>query len=317
MKVCVLWVWAFGYAMLKLIQDASAIEALYAYEQDTASLDYLKKYNNHPYFFEGISVSSKIIFTSEYESFLPFIDVVIVAIPCQFILPFLPKIKNFLKPWVVILNLSKWINNTTLKTIAEDTAKAFKWISYEYAILSGGMIAKEVIEGKPLGAQIWVNKSEIGEKLQQLFIGTNLEVTVTLWGIQNIELYSALKNVIALMIGYYEGQWYSASTLWYYFCKIYKEIDVIIQELWWDDGYNFSDFAVWGDLIATCFWDSRNKYLWKMIWSWTSPKEALEKLTLERKRAEWYETLKWIYKIVKENKKTPLIWQFAEKVLIF
>ncbi len=317
MKVCVCWVGAFGYAMLKLIQNASSIEALYAYEQDTIVLDHLKRYNTHPYFFEGVSVSNRIIFTGDYESVLPFIDIIIIAIPCQFILPFLPKIKNFLKPWVTILNLSKWINNWTLKTIAEDTEKVLKGVSYEYAILSGGMIAKEVIDWKPLGAQIGINKWEVWERLKSLFEWTNLEVEITKGNIQNIELYSALKNVIALMIGYYEWQWYSASTLWYYFCKIYKEIDVLIHELGWDDGYDFSDFAVWGDLIATCFWDSRNKYLWKMIWSWMPPKEALEKLTSEKKRAEGYETLKGIYSLVKDNKKTPLIWEFAKKVLIF
>jgi glycerol-3-phosphate dehydrogenase (NAD(P)+) len=316
MNVCLFWVGAFGFAMLKLIEKSPAISALYAYEQDMTSLNYLKTHNKHPYFFEWVEVNSRIIFTDDYESILPRVDIIIIAIPSQFILPFLPSIKKFLKPGVIVLNLSKGINNMTLKTIAEDTAHIFAWHDFEYAILSGGMIAREVVEWKPLGAQIGVTHKEAGEKLKRIFEGTNLEVEVSVGNIQNIELYASLKNVIALMIGYYEWLWYSASTLGYYFCKIYKEVDVIIHLLWGNDGYDFSDFAVGGDLIATCFWDSRNRYLWKMIGSGKSPQQALDILTSEKKRAEGYETLKWIYKIIQENEKTPLIREFAKKVLI-
>lgn len=316
MKVCVFWVWAFGFAMLKLIENSSSIEALYAYEQDKWVGDFLKVHNHHPYFFEGVKVSEKVLFVSNYEPILPLIDVVIIAIPSQFILSFLPKIKKFLKPWVILLNLSKGINNTTLKTTYQDTLSELRGNNFEYAILSWGMIAREVIEWRPLGAQIGVNSQEIGEKLTKIFAWTSLEVSISIGNIQNIELYASLKNVIAMMIGYYEWLGYSASTLGYYFCKIYKEVDAIIHLLGWSDGYDFSDFAVGGDLIATCFGDSRNRYLGKLIGSWKSPKEALDILIAEKKRAEGYETLKWIIRILPQNGTTPLISEFAQKVII-
>lgn len=315
MNVCVLWVGAFWFAMLKLIENSPNIKALYAYEQDKATLELLRKQYKHPYFFEGVSLSDKVVFTNDYEAILPSVDIVILAIPCQFISPFLPQIREFLKPWVIILNLAKWINNTTLRTIYNDTQDILTWKNYEYAILSGGMIAKEVVEWKPLWAQIGVTKMSAWIALTQLFIWTNLEVKISLRNIQTIELYASLKNVFAMMIGYYEGKGCTASTLWYYFCKIYQEIDIILKLLWWSEAYHFSDFAVGWDLIATCFWDSRNRYFWNLIGQGKSPKEALEILASEKKRSEWYETLKWIYKLIKNNQNTPLVAEFSDMVL--
>ena len=307
MKICVFGTWAFGFALLKLLWNNKKVDSLYAYEKDKTVVEYLAKHNKHPYFFEGVELSDRIIFVDDFRDILSAIDIIILAIPSQFIPAFLPELKPFMKDWVIILNLSKGINNQTLTTTSEDVEKVFKDKDHHYAILSGGMIAREVVDGKTLWAQIGVDTQEVGETLKSLFDDTTLDTEISINNIKNIELYSALKNVIALMMGYYEGQWNSPSTLGYYMCRIYKEIHLLLPLLWWNDQYDFSDYAIGGDLIATCFGDSRNRYLGKLVW-WGIPiVEAVEKLSLEKKRAEGYETLKWLKKIIESRNDMPLL----------
>ena len=55
---------------------------------------------------------------------------------------------------------------------------------------------------------------------------------------------------------------------------------------------DYGDFALGGDMIATCFGNSRNKYFGKLVGSGMTPLEAYAKLKEEKKHAEGYETLK-------------------------
>ena len=57
------------------------------------------------------------------------------------------------------------------------------------------------------------------------------------------------------------------------------------------------------DIIATCFWNSRNRYFWNLVWTWKTSFESYEILKSEKKHAEWFETLKWLKEIILKDKR--------------
>jgi glycerol-3-phosphate dehydrogenase (NAD(P)+) len=75
--------------------------------------------------------------------------------------------------------------------------------SYYYAVLSGGMIAQELVDEKMLGATIACKNLEIAEKLQELFASEKLAIEIS-QNVKNTELIGSLKNIIALFAGYLE-----------------------------------------------------------------------------------------------------------------
>ena len=77
----------------------------------------------------------------------------------------------------------------------------------------------------------------------------------------------------------------------------------------------FTDYALGGDIIATCFGNSRNRLLGNMLGQGENINEALEKLASQKKIAEGYETLKGLYTLTKENDEFEHINDFAEKFL--
>lgn len=301
MKTLVVWVWAFWFAILKHLSSINPLKTFFAVEKDELTLKTLLEKRENPYFYSWIKLWKNIEFFSsenfDYSSF----DLIIIAIPAQFVWSFLDSIKSNLKPWVTFLNLAKWIDNKNIETIWEIFTKKLAWFDFKYANLSWWMIALELIEEKKLWATISSKNTEVLEKLKNIFHWNNLEISLSN-DVKNSELSWSIKNIISLYIWYLEAKWNNMSSIWYYLSKIFKEIPELFIDLWWNKELNYQEFYFIWDIIATCFWDSRNKYFWKLVWSWLSSIEAKQKLFLEKKHAEWYETLVWIKDIIKNNK---------------
>lgn len=131
----------------------------------------------------------------------------------------------------MIFNLAKGIDNSSLETVSEKLKSLLNSHSYLYVYISGGMIAEELIDGNKLGADIVTENLEIGEYLTSLFQSESLTIQLKIENPKNTELSAALKNVVALILGYYEGQGSGASTLGYYFSKLLREVQDLIQLL--------------------------------------------------------------------------------------
>ena len=154
-----------------------------------------------------------------------------------------------------------------------------------------------LVEGKILWAQNWCKNIEISNKLKDIFENENLKIH-TSNDIKNIELFWSIKNIFALYMWYLEWKWLGMSSIWYYFCELYSELPELLKKLSWDENIDFWNFALGWDLIATCFWNSRNRYFWKIVWDGKTSLEAEEILKQEKKHAEWYYTLLWIKEII-------------------
>jgi len=312
MKTIIIWVGAFWFAILNHLSKNHPETSFFAYEKDAFVLQHLKETRESPYFFSGVKLRENITFLDTLEQLCEF-DLIIIAIPAQFVGNFVASIQGSLKVWVTFLNLSKGINNQTLQTPGDILAENLWGFSYHYAILSGGMIASELVEEKILWAQIGCKNTEISQKLQQLFESHALKISLS-QDTKNIELFGSLKNIFALYMGFLEWTWYGMSSIWYYFCELYKELPFLLQDMWGDENIDFSDFSLGWDLIATCFWNSRNRYFWNLVWKWKTSQEAESILKQEKKHAEWYYTLLWIQDVILKNEK---LVEFGKIVKIF
>lgn len=302
-KILILGVGAFGFAIAKHLGDNNPDQKIYAFERNIDVANTISTTRKHPYFFGDAKLPMNIELIADKSSILPDVDIIISVIPCQFVWMVFDNIRSELKDGVTILNLSKGIDNTNLQVVSEELQKTLKNtenpINYTYAYLAGGMIAQELVNQKMLWADIVCEDENIGKELGELFSSSSLTINLKICNTKNTELYAALKNIIALILGYHEGQWVGMSTLGYYFSALLKEMTDLIPLLGWNSEIDFSDYALSGDLIATCFGASRNRFLWNMLWEWKDITIALEELHEQKKIAEWYETLKGVYQLTK------------------
>jgi len=314
-KILILWLGAFGFAVAKHLGENNPETTIFASEINDEIYNSIVETRKHPYFFDGVTLPENIQLVSNVQNFLLEVDIIISIIPCQFVGWAFSDMKDSLKDWVTILNLSKWIDNQNLQCVSEKLSEELWNYNYTYAYLAGGMIAEELVGRSTLWADIVCEDFDIWSWLQALFLSENLDINLKICNTKNTELYAALKNIIALILGYHEWAWAWASSRWYYISKLLEEMKRLIIMLWWNNQIDFADYALSGDLIATCFWNSRNRLLWNMLWEWKTIWEALSELKAQNKIAEWYETLKWVYKITQGKAWFEEINNFGKKFI--
>ena len=141
MKILTLGLGAFGFAINKLIWENNLKQAyakslwqeevkIYAYEINKDVVNKIKTTREHPFFFSGYKLPKNIEIIDNYDEIIWKIDLLIIAIPTQFISQTIKNIQNKLKSGVVILNLAKWIDIKSNKTISQLIAINLKWINY-------------------------------------------------------------------------------------------------------------------------------------------------------------------------------------------
>jgi glycerol-3-phosphate dehydrogenase (NAD(P)+) len=316
-NILILWLGAFGYAVACYLGRNNPEMNFYAAEKNPEIFQKIQETRKHPYFFKDIQLPDNIELVENADMYplLQKIDIIISVIPCQFVASAFSEMKDYLTSWVIIVNLAKGINNQTFKTSSETLAEIFWDKKYSYAYLAGGMIAEELVAWNQLGADIVTEDTEAWNILKELFHSDTLDINLKIWNPKNTELAAALKNIVALILGYYEWQWAWASTLGYYFAKLTCEMNKLIELLGNSEKVDFSDYAFSGDLIATCFWNSRNRLLGNMLGKWMSIEEALAELKAQKKIAEGYETLKWIKSLIEWNEGFEEIQKFCEKYI--
>ena len=300
MKTLTLWLWAFGFAINKLLWENNPQNTFYAFELNKEIIKALNNNREHPFFFDWYKLPTNIEILDSLDDILGDIDLLIIAMPAQFISSSIDNIKDKLKPWITILNLAKWIDIKSNNPISKVLSNILAGIDYNYSVLSWWMIASEVVEWKQLGADLWIIDTSIWNKIKKLLENKNLKIQIR-EDILNIELYWSLKNIMAIIVWYYEWKWEWKSSIWFRLIEFYNEMKDIIKLYWWNENLDFSYYSLGWDIIATCFWNSRNKYFWNLLWSGMKINEVLEKLKAENKHAEWYETLKAVYSFVKDK----------------
>lgn len=302
MKILFVWLWAFWFAMINHISNEKNFKnhIIYWYEKDINVFEYLSKNRENPYFFNWVKLDDRIILLSDIVDILSDIDLIVLAIPSQFVGVFIENIKDRLKSWVIFLNLSKWIDNKTLLTVSDTIKnKLSNFLNYNYAVLSWWMIAREVIDNAILWATLSWDNEEILLKIKDIFVSDKLDIKID-FDYKNTELYGSLKNVVSIYIWYLEEKWYKKSSIWYYLVNIFSDLEKLIIILWWKK-ININSYDFLWDMIATCFWESRNRYLWILLAKWKNIDEAIQIMKSEKKHSEWYETILWIKDIILKN----------------
>lgn len=313
MNTLILWLWAFWYAIWNHLWNNNKNKKFFAYEKNIGIVNSIRETNEHPYFFKWYKKPSNIIIIDNYDEYINDIDLLIIAIPAQYINSTIVEIKNKLKNWVTILNLAKGIDIKNNNSISNMISSNLKWLNYNYWVLSWWMIASELIEWKILWADLWIINRKIWLELKLLLENDNLKINLT-ENLLNIELYWSLKNIAAILTWYYEWKWENFSTIWFYLTNFLNEFREIVVLYWWSPELNLWNYSFTWDLVATCFWNSRNRYFWQLLWKWNNINEVLNIMKSENKHAEWYETLKAVYLKIEDKNWFKIIKQLYNLV---
>lgn len=205
-------------------------------------------------------------------------NLIIFAIPTQFIRSFITNISKSILKKHVIVNVAKGIENGSLLTplgIFKDVLGGD--IESSYLTLSGPTFAKELTQKMPSGATLASTNLELSLKYQKR-LSTSYFRLYSSNDVLGAELGGALKNVMAIAVGIADGLGFGQNTRAGLLTRCLYEITELARKM----GANpksFMGLSGIGDLMLTCFGDlSRNRQVGLKLGQGQKPSEILDQL---------------------------------------
>jgi len=222
-------------------------------------------------FLPAFSIPTEVLITADAEQALGDRQVVINAVPCQYMRSVWEKLSAVAPAEALYVSVTKGIENETLLRPSEILTQIIG--SVRVVALSGPSIAREVARGLP--ATLVAASSDQADRriVQSLFSSPSLRV-YTNDDIIGVELAGAMKNVIALAAGIIDGINAGDNAK----AALLARGSVEITRLGTAMGarpQTFSGLAGLGDLVTTCISPhGRNRRLGELIGKGMTLQEA-------------------------------------------
>lgn len=287
MKIAVVGAGAWGTTVAALLSEKGYQVSIWCRESEVA--ESINKERKNSLFLPEVTLPPLEAFT-EFQK-LKEADLLVNAVPVQFIRDVWENIKSYLNKPKPVVNLSKGIEVSTGKRVSEIFSDLFGEIPY--AVLSGPSFAAEVALKKPTAVSVASKDLNFAEKVQHIF-HTRFFRVYTHHDVTGVELAGALKNVFAIAAGISDGlnlglnaraSLINRSIV--EMAKLGKAMGAKIKTFW--------GLAGMGDLVLTCTGDlSRNRSVGLRI----GKGEKLSDIVKSMKSvAEGVETTKAVYRL--------------------
>ncbi len=224
-------------------------------------------------FLPGISLPADLHISSDLKTSLEFADVVVLAIPTQFLRRVLIKVKDFGCDNKIFVSVAKGIEKETCLRPSE-IIRSILGNKASVVVLSGPSHAEEVARNVPTLVVAASDQVEQARKIQTLFMETNFRIYVQSDMI-GAELGGAIKNVIAIAAGVSDGLGYGTNTKSGLLSRGLVEMTRFGTKLGANPNTFFGLSGI-GDLMTTCFSDyGRNLKVGRLLGSGKKLKEIL------------------------------------------
>ena len=247
MKITILGCGAFGIAIASTIQENNINITIWNKFQN--EIDNVK--NTYP----------NINFTTNLEKSINNTDLIIIAIPINFIESTILELKSFYQNQDILI-ASKGIDTTNNK-FAYEIIKNNLNIN-NIGIISGGSFAIDMINKQLLGLTLATTSPSIITKVKQT-LETNYTKIQYINDIIGVSICGAIKNVMAIGYGILDGANYKESSKFLYLTEAIYEIEQLISALN-GNPRTIMSYAGIDDIMMTCTSSkSRNYTLGKLI----------------------------------------------------
>jgi glycerol-3-phosphate dehydrogenase (NAD(P)+) len=289
----------FGYAMLRHL-DAKWRTGVRvrAYDRNIDTMQELVAHRRHPLFHQDACVSDHVGFVDEAAMLLAESTVLVLAVSSEGTREVLERLRPHLPSGILILNTAKALDYQTGKRLSEVAAEVLGGHAYEYALLSGGTIARDLFEQQPLGVDVACGDPACLVRLEALLTSPNLHVYPTT-DLTGAEYAGAFKNVIAILAGIVHGLGFSYGAETHVISRTAQLVAEAIVEHFAAEPSTFSmGRQCWGnDLWMSCTGDTRNREFGILLGRGLSVDEAVSTMQRAHKTVEGLNTIQVLDRI--------------------
>ena len=301
MNITIIGTGAYGLALSAMFLENKCNITMWTHSD--LECEKLKKERKNEVALPDYKISKKIKFTTNLEEATKNANIIVVAIPVKFVTNIIIELAKFYKKNQHICIASKGIEQGSCLFIASIIKKYIK--TKKICVISGGTFAVDMIKKVPLGLSLASNNKGTIVALKNTLKNDYLQLTITN-DIFGVEMYGAIKNVIAIASGMIDGMGYPESTKCMFVTKALNDVVDLIYQMG-GNKKTILTYAGIGDLLLTCnSIKSRNYSFGYMIGKKTSKKKIEEYKSTTT--IEGLYTLKSIYDLIHtKNITMPII----------
>jgi glycerol-3-phosphate dehydrogenase (NAD(P)+) len=310
MKITVLGAGSWGTTLAIVLNDNHHDVSLWTFDSEQADL--IREKHENPQFLPGIILPLEINITTDIEASCLGCDIIVAAVPSQFLRSVLQRIAHLDLEHTVICNVAKGIENGSLMTMSEVLLDVLMHERREnIAILSGPSHAEEVSLKMPTMLVSASFKLKTAKIVQEAFVNDYFRVYVN-EDIRGVELGGAIKNVIAIGAGLSDGAGFGDNTKAAIMTRGIYEVTRLGSKMG-AQPITFAGLSGMGDLIVTCMsHHSRNRFVGEEIGKGRNVAEVLSDMTMV---AEGVATSKSVHQLAQKHRVDMPMSEEVYKVL--
>jgi len=199
-----------GTVLAILLCEKGIATRIWGYDEQ--QLMQIAKSRENKKFLPGYKLPKALVFEPEDARIMAGADLIVSAVPCQFMRSVWSRLKEYVPRSVPIVSTAKGIENDTLLRPTQILAEILRFAQNDkrevqndrLAVLSGPTIADELARKLPATICAASSNEELANRVQHTFTCPWLRV-YTNTDIVGVELASACKNVIAIAAGIIDG----------------------------------------------------------------------------------------------------------------
>ena len=292
----------FGAALAALWSESG--HAVTAWTKFRDEVDAIKREGENKKVLPGVKLPPEINFTADISE-IGGCDILIFAVPSEFIREAAEKAAAHISPETIILSAGKGFERVSRKRLSEVLTEIFP--NNQIVIMAGPCHAEEIGRGMPTTVVCASKWKDAAFYIQDNLQSESLRIYLS-DDVMGCELGGALKNIIALCCGIARGMGLGDNTIAAIMTRGLAEItrlSVALGAQW----QTFTGLAGMGDLIVTCSSElSRNNRAGKLIGNGMTICEAIEKIGT----VEGYYSAKTALELAEEHKvPLPIIEQLC------
>lgn len=283
---------SWGTAIANVLGNKNYELDFYMRDEKVATQINEKKVNEK--YLPDITLSDNINATTDLEKACADKKYLVFAVPTNSARLVANKIKNFIDPDTVIINLAKGIEENTHLRVSEIIGEVLP--ENPFVALSGPSHAEEVARNVPTAVVAASKDIEVAQTVQDLFL-TDMFRVYTNTDLVGVEIGGALKNIIALAAGMNDGLKYGDNTKAMLMTRGTYEMSKLGIKLG-ANPHTFHGLTGIGDLIVTCTsMHSRNRRCGLYIGEGMKVEDAIKKVGMV---VEGIKTTKSAYELSKQ-----------------
>jgi glycerol-3-phosphate dehydrogenase (NAD(P)+) len=292
----------FGYALLRHLADKCerAIDEpfeLLAYDRNDEVRQGLREHGRHPHYDTDKPTPACVTIVDDPETLLEALDLLLLCVTSDSAREVASEAARRLEGRPdppAFLNTAKALDSRSGQPLSRVVLPllAEAGVRPQYAALSGGTIAADMLRNQPLGATVACADADRREALRRLLSSPSLWIEPS-DDVLGVELAGAFKNVISICAGMAEGMGFAYGVETHLISRLAGEIGgFCVEEL----GASPETFSIssqcWGnDMWMSCTGPTRNRELGRLIGSGRTLQEAIEEMTRRRQTVEGVATI--------------------------